>query len=212
MNLILMGAPGAGKGTQAEVASERLEIPAISTGATLREEIRSGSELGKLAKSLIDDGHFVPDEVINPIVRDRIAQPDCANGFILDGYPRDLNQVKALDEMGVVIDKVLYIQLDDEKVVERLSGRRVCENCGASYHILHNPSSAGELCEICGGKLVMRKDDRPETVRERLKIYHETTYPVVEYYREKGLLVVIDSSGSVEKTTEQTLRVLEEIL
>ena len=210
MKLILMGAPGAGKGTQAEVVSERLEIPAISTGSMLREEIKKGTKLGVLAKALIDEGNFVPDEVINQVVKNRIAQPDCANGFILDGYPRDLNQVKALEEMGVVVDKVLYVHLDDESIVQRLSGRRVCENCGETYHMLYQPSQAGERCEKCGGKLIIRKDDRPETIRERLETYHKVTYPVVQHYREKGLLAEVESSGSVEATTEQTLRVLEE--
>ncbi|MEG0752245.1 MAG: adenylate kinase [Angelakisella sp.] len=210
MKLILMGAPGAGKGTQAEVISERFEIPAISTGSVLRDAIRSGSELGKLAKSLIDEGQFVPDHVINPVVEARISLPDCKDGFILDGYPRDLNQVKALEEMGVVVDKVLYLQLGDEAIIERLSGRRVCEDCGETYHVLYQPSSAGERCEKCGGKLIIRKDDRPETIRERLDIYHEVTYPVVEHYRKQGILVEVDSTGSVEATTEQTLRVLED--
>lgn len=210
MKLILMGAPGAGKGTQAEVISERYEIPAISTGSMLREEIKSGSELGALAKSLIDEGNFVPDEVINKIVQERISQPDCANGFILDGYPRDLHQVIALEQMGVEVNKVLYVHLDDQSIIERLSGRRVCENCGETYHLAFQPSSLGERCEKCGGKLIIRKDDRPETIRERLETYHEVTHPVVEHYRARGLLLQVESSGSVEATTEQTLRVLEE--
>lgn len=210
MKLILMGAPGAGKGTQAEVISERFEIPAISTGCVLREAIRGGSELGKLAKSLIDEGKFVPDHVINPVVEARISQPDCTGGFILDGYPRDLNQVYALEKMGVAVDKVLYLNLGDEAIMERLSGRRVCEDCGETYHASYQPSGAGERCEKCGGKLVIRKDDRPETIRERLDTFHEVTYPVVEYYRRRGLLLEVESAGTVEATTEQTLRVLED--
>lgn len=210
MKLILMGAPGAGKGTQAEVVSERFEIPAISTGSMLRAAIKSGSELGKLAKSLIDEGNFVPDNIMNRMVKDRISQPDCANGFILDGYPRDLSQVKALEQMGITIDRVLYVYLDDEAIIQRLSGRRVCENCGATYHILHQTSASGDRCELCGGLLVTRKDDRPETIRDRLSIYHKNTYPLVEYYREKGILVEVSSAGSVEATTEETLRVLED--
>ncbi len=212
MNLIIMGAPGAGKGTQAEIISERYEIPTISTGATLREAIKSGSELGILAKSLIDDGKFVSDDVINPIVKTRLQQTDCENGFILDGYPRNMEQAKALVDMGIHIDRVLYIELSDETVIERLSGRRICENCGTSYHTRYNPSQTGELCELCGGKLITRKDDRPETVRERLEIFHKTTYPVVEYYKEKGILTVVQSDDSVEVTTERTLRALEEQL
>lgn len=210
MKLILMGAPGAGKGTQAEVISERYEIPAVSTGSILRAEIKSGSELGKVVKSLIDEGNFVPDEIINPIVKKRVSQPDCVGGFILDGYPRDMSQVKALEQMGIEIDKVLYVQLDDQSIIERLSGRRVCENCGETYHMLYQTSQAGERCEKCGGKLIVRKDDRPETIKERLVTYHQVTYPVVEHYRRQGKLVQVDSSGSVEATTEQTLRVLEE--
>lgn len=208
MKLILMGAPGAGKGTQAEVISEYFDIPAISTGHVLREAIKSGSELGKLAKALIDEGKFVPDHIINPVVEARISQPDCAGGFILDGYPRDLNQVHALTDMGVVVDRVLYIHLSDEDIIERLSGRRVCEECGETYHALYQPSSAGERCEKCGGKLVIRKDDRPETIRERLETFHAVTFPVVEYYRKRGLLLEVESAGTVEATTEQTLRVL----
>ena len=210
MNLIIMGAPGAGKGTQAEIISERYEIPTISTGATLREAIKSGSELGKLAQNLIDNGRFVSDEVINPIVRERLHESDCENGFILDGYPRNMEQAKALEEMGIHIDKALYISLSDETVIERLSGRRVCENCGASYHTVYNPSQTGEMCEICGGKLITRRDDRPETVRERLEIFHETTYPVIEYYKSQGILRIVESDESVEVTTERTLRALEE--
>ncbi|MEG1942463.1 MAG: adenylate kinase [Angelakisella sp.] len=210
MKLILMGAPGAGKGTQAEVISERFEIPAISTGSVLREAIRSGSELGKIAKSLIDEGKFVPDNIINPVVAARIAQPDCAGGFILDGYPRDLAQAEWLEEMGVQLDKVLFIHLSDEAIITRLSGRRICEDCGETYHILYQPSNSGERCEKCGGKLIIRKDDRPETIRERLDTFHRVTYPVVEYYREKGILLEVESAGTVEATTEQTLRVLED--
>lgn len=210
MKLILMGAPGAGKGTQAEVVSERFEIPAISTGSMLRAEIKTGSELGKLAKALIEQGNFIPDEIMNKVVQERISQPDCANGFILDGYPRDLHQVNALEEMQVTIDRVLYVFLSDEEIIQRLSGRRVCESCGETYHLQFQPSAAGELCEKCGGKLIIRKDDRPETIKERLDTYHQVTYPVVEYYRKKGLLVQVNSAGSVEATTEQTLRALED--
>lgn len=211
MKLILMGAPGAGKGTQAEAISECFAIPAISTGAMLREEIKSGSELGKLAKSLIDEGNFVPDDVINKVVKDRINQADCARGYILDGYPRDLNQAKALEQMGIAIDRVLYVHLGDEEIVKRLSGRRICQDCGETYHLEHQPSSLGDRCDRCGGKLVVRKDDRPETIRERLETYHRVTHPVVEYYRSKGLLVEVESAGSVEETTRKTLSILEDI-
>ena len=211
MNLIIMGAPGAGKGTQAEIISERFEIPAISTGSVLRAAIKSGSDLGKLAKSLIDEGNFVPDDVINPIVQERIAKEDCENGFILDGYPRGLAQVLEFETWNISIDRVLYINVSDDEIVSRLSGRRVCSDCSETYHLINQPSSAGDLCELCGGKLVIRKDDRPDTIRKRLETYHEVTFPVIQYYRENGLLTEIFGVNSIEGTAEQVLRVLEEI-
>ena len=211
MKLIIMGAPGAGKGTQAEIISERFDIPAISTGSVLRAAIKSGSDLGKLAKSLIDEGNFVPDEVINPIVQERIAKEDCENGFILDGYPRDLSQVIEFKSWNISIDRVLYINVSDDEIVNRLSGRRVCSECSETYHLVSQPSSAGDLCEACGGKLVIRKDDRPDTIRKRLQTYHEVTFPVIEHYRENGLLTEVFGVDSIENTTEKVLRVLEEI-
>jgi len=209
MNLILLGAPGAGKGTQGEIIRERLDIPSISTGVILREAIKAGTELGKQAKAIIDQGGLVPDEVVNGIVRERLAREDCKNGFILDGFPRTLPQAEALDNMGVAIDKVLYIQVPDALIEERLGNRRVCESCGATYHLINQPSSAGELCEKCGGRLIIRKDDKPETIRERLSTYHQLTEPLVEYYRRQGKLYEIDGSTTIEAATEATLRVLE---
>jgi len=209
MNLILLGAPGAGKGTQGEIIRERLEIPSISTGVILREAIKAGTELGKKAKAIIDQGGLVPDEVVNGIVKERLAQEDCKNGFILDGFPRTLPQAQALDQMGFAIDKVLYIQVPDALIEERLGNRRVCESCGATYHLINQPSSAGELCEKCGGRLIVRKDDKPETIRERLATYHQMTEPLVEYYRRQGKLFEIDGSTTIEAATEATLRVLE---
>ena len=209
MNLILLGAPGAGKGTQGEIIRERLDIPTISTGVILREAIKAGTPLGQQAKAIIDQGGLVPDEVVNGIVRERLAQEDCKNGFILDGFPRTLPQAQALDQMGVQIDKVLYIQVPDALIEERLCNRRVCEGCGATYHLLNQPSSAGDLCEKCGGKLIIRKDDKPETIRERLATYHQRTEPLADYYRSQGKLSEIDGSTTIEAATEATLRALE---
>lgn len=210
MRLILLGAPGAGKGTQGEIISERYEIPTISTGNVLREAIRQGTPLGLEAKELIDKGQLVPDEVVNEIVRARIAEDDCKNGFILDGYPRTLAQAQALDKMGSDIDKVLCLHVPDEVILARLGGRRVCESCGATYHVDSQPSSAGELCEKCGGTLIIRKDDRPETIKERLSVYHQQTEPLIEYYRAQGKLRVVEGDELVEVTTERTLRELED--
>lgn len=209
MNLILLGAPGAGKGTQGEIIRERLDIPTISTGVILREAIRTGTPLGQQAKAIIDKGGLVPDEVVNGIVKERLAQEDCQDGFILDGFPRTLPQALALDAMGVTIDKVLYLMVPDALIEERLCNRRVCEGCGATYHLINQPSSAGDLCEKCGSKLMTRKDDKPETIRERLSTYHQLTEPLVEYYRGQGKLFEIDGSTTIEAATEATLRILE---
>lgn len=210
MNLILLGAPGAGKGTQGEIIRERLDIPSISTGVILREAIREGTDLGQQAKAIMDKGGLVPDDIMNGIVKERLAQEDCEDGFILDGFPRTLPQAEALDAMGVKIDKVLYIHVPDEIIMERLGNRRVCEGCGATYHLINQPSSAGELCEKCGSKLIVRKDDKPETIRERLATYHQQTEPLADYYRRQGKLREIDGSTSIEAATEATIRVLEE--
>lgn len=211
MNLILLGAPGAGKGTQGEIIQEHLDIPSISTGVILREAIREGTDLGQQAKAIMDKGGLVPDDIMNGIVRERLSQEDCEDGFILDGFPRTLPQAEALDAMGVQIDKVLYIHVPDEIILERLGNRRVCEGCGATYHLINQPSSAGELCEKCGSQLMVRKDDKPETIRERLATYHQQTEPLVDYYRRQGKLREIDGSTTIEAATEATLRVLEEM-
>ncbi len=210
MRLTIIGPPGAGKGTQASIISEHFGIPTISTGATLRAEIKSGSELGVLAKSLIDDGDFVPNDVINPIVQERIAKEDCADGFILDGYPRDVEQAKVLLGWDNTINLALYLNVSENEVINRLAGRRVCSDCGATYHIVHQPSTAGDLCEVCGGKLIMRKDDRPETILKRLQTYQEVTFPLIEFYKEQGMLVEVADEGSIDKTAEAVLRALEE--
>ena len=210
MKMILLGAPGAGKGTQGEMICERYGIPEISTGAILREAIGAGTPLGQKAAAIIEHGGLVPDEVVNAIVEERLGREDCRKGFVLDGYPRTLPQAEALDAMGAGIDLVLYIQVPDEVIVERLGNRRVCGGCGAIYHLVNQPSAAGDFCEKCGGRLTVRKDDQPDTIRERLATYHELTEPLVKYYREQGKLREIDGSGSIESSAEATLRVLEE--
>lgn len=209
MNLILLGAPGAGKGTQAEKICEKLSIPAISTGNMLREAMANGTEMGLKAKSFIDAGKLVPDEVVIGIIRERLQAPDCKNGFILDGFPRTIPQAEALDEMGVRIDRVLDIEVPDEKIAARLSGRRVCLKCGATYHVEYKPSKTEGVCDACGEKLVQRKDDMPETVLDRLKTYHEQTEPLKDYYAAKGILRVVEGQEAVADTTALTMQALE---
>ena len=210
MNLILLGAPGAGKGTQAEVICDRLSIPAISTGNIIREALRNETELGLKAKKFIDEGALVPDEVVIGIIQERLKEDDCKNGFILDGFPRTVPQAEALDKMGVVIDKVIDIEVADSKICERLSGRRVCKTCSASYHTLYKPSKDGETCDKCGGELICRKDDHPDTVLERLKVYHDQTEPLIAFYKSRGKLVVVEGQEEVEDTTRLTLAAIEE--
>ena len=209
MNLILLGAPGAGKGTQAEIICEHLHIPAISTGNMLREAISNGTETGLKAKSFMDSGKLVPDEVVIEILKDRISKDDCKNGFILDGFPRTVPQAEALDTMGVRIDKVIDIEVADEKIMQRLSGRRVCEKCGASYHVDYKPPSKEDVCDKCDGRTVQRKDDHPDTIRERLRVYHEQTEPLKGYYEKTGKLVIVEGQEEVKDTTALTLKALE---
>lgn len=210
MKLILLGAPGAGKGTQAEIISERLSVPTISTGNIIRAALKAQTEMGIKAKEFIDKGLLVPDDVVIGIVRDRLEEDDCKNGFILDGFPRTVPQAQALDDMGIEIDKVIDIQVPDEKIVQRLSGRRVCSGCGASYHLLYKKPEKDGVCNLCGTQLVQRTDDREETVLERLKVYHEQTEPLVEYYRKKNKLVVVEGQEEVSDTTALTLKALED--
>ena len=188
MKLILLGAPGAGKGTQAEILCDKLAIPTISTGNILRAAVKDGTPMGQKAKSFMDAGALVPDDVIVGIVKERLAQPDCVNGFILDGMPRTIAQGEALEKMGVEIDKVVNLIVPDEAITKRMSGRRVCAKCGASYHIINKPSAKEGVCDRCGGELAIRKDDEPATVLDRLKAYHEQTEPLVEFYRLLKLL------------------------
>lgn len=209
MNLILLGAPGAGKGTQAEVICDKLNIPAVSTGNILRAAVKNGTEMGLKAKEYIESGSLVPDPVIIGIIKERLTEPDCAGGFILDGVPRTVAQAEALEQMGVVIDKVVDLEVADEVIMKRLSGRRVCSACGASYHLEHKPSREADRCDRCGGALIARKDDEPETVKDRLRTYHELTEPLIEFYRQRGKLVVVEGQDDIADTTALLLKALE---
>ena len=206
MNLILLGAPGAGKGTQAEVISEALSIPQISTGNMLREAVKNGTEYGLKAKAAMDSGALVSDEIVIGILKDRIAQDDCKGGFILDGFPRTVPQAEALDAMGVTIDKVLEIYVPDETIQAHVSGRRVCEGCGATYHIQYKPSKVEGVCDKCGAKTIIRKDDQPATVLDRLAVYHKQTEPLKEYYAKQGKLETVVGQEEVADTTKLTLK------
>ncbi len=208
MNLILLGAPGAGKGTQAELLMKKLAIPSISTGNMLREAMSNGSVLGKQVKQYMDDGSLVPDELILGIVAERVAQSDCANGFILDGVPRTLAQAEALEAKGVRIDHVVSIEIDDDVIASRMTGRRVCSACGASYHIANNPPKTEGTCDLCAGELVIRKDDAPETVRKRLEVYHASTEILKDYYARKGKLRLVQGDQSIEGANAEILEAI----
>ena len=208
MNLILLGAPGAGKGTQAEMLTEQLQIPAISTGNMLREAIANGSDLGKQVKHFMDEGSLVPDDLILSIVAERTAQPDCANGFILDGVPRTLAQAEALDAKGVRIDHVVSIEIDDAVIEGRMTGRRVCTKCGASYHIVANPPKTEGICDHCGSAVTIRKDDAPETVRHRLEVYHASTEVLKDYYRDLGKLRLVEGNQPIDDANKSILATL----
>lgn len=208
MNLILMGAPGAGKGTQAELISKREGIPAISTGQILRNAMKAGTELGLEARSYVESGALVPDATVIGIVKEYLGSEECRKGFILDGFPRSTAQAAALKEFGIKIDAVLSINVSDERIVRRMSGRRVCE-CGASYHIDYLPPAKEGICDKCGRELFIRRDDRPETVLARLKTYHEETEPLIEFYRNEGILVEVEGQERVEDTTALVKKALE---
>lgn len=208
IKLILLGAPGAGKGTQAEMISKEYAIPAISTGAIIRAAIKNGTEMGKAAKAYTDSGALVPDSVVIGIIKERLAEPDCEGGFILDGFPRTVPQAAALDEMGVEITHVISIEVSDDAILERMSGRRVCKACGATYHVKYNPSPLGEKC-ACGEELTIRADDDPEVVKSRLKTYHEMTEPLKDYYAEKGKLRIVIGQEKLADTTALTRAALE---
>lgn len=209
MNLIFLGAPGAGKGTQAEVVCDKLGIPAISTGNMLREAVKNGTPAGLAAKECMDKGDLVSDEIVIGILKDRIAQDDAKNGFILDGFPRTVAQAEALEKMGVQIDKVIEIFVPDEKICSRLSGRRVCEGCGASYHVDFKPTKVDGVCNLCGAKVVQRIDDKPETVLSRLATYKEKTAPLKDFYLERGKLVTVEGQEEIADTSKLTLAAVE---
>ncbi len=211
MKLILLGAPGAGKGTQAEIICQAKNIPTISTGNILREALKNGTEMGLKAKSYMESGQLVPDDILIGIIKDRIKEPDCKNGFILDGFPRTIPQAEALDAMGAGIDAVLDIEVADEDIVTRMSGRRVCEKCGSSYHVLYKQPKVEGKCDNCGGTLIQRKDDHPDTVKERLEVYHSQTEPLKEFYSKQGKLLVVHGQEKVEDTTRLTLEALEDL-
>lgn len=211
MNLILLGAPGAGKGTQAEIISEQYNIPTVSTGNIIRAALKNGTQMGLKAKEYTDKGLLVPDEVVIGIIRERLLQGDCKNGFILDGFPRTIPQAKALDDMGVTISAALSIEVADSEIVKRMSGRRVCEKCGASYHTEYKKPQKDGVCDACGGNLVIRKDDEPETVLNRLNVYHEQTEPLKEYYKAQDKLLLVEGQDDVKNTTALVLKALSEI-
>ena len=210
MNLIFLGAPGAGKGTQAQIVSERFGIPTVSTGNIIRAALQAETPMGLQAKSFIEAGRLVPDDVVIGIIRDRLAEDDCAGGFILDGFPRTIPQAEALDAMGVRIDRVVDLEVPDETITRRLGGRRVCKACGSSYHLDFKRPKTDGVCDVCGGPLQQRRDDAPETVLERLRVYHEQTQPLIDYYDRQGKLVVVLGQEKVADTTALTLKALEE--
>ena len=209
MKIIFLGAPGAGKGTQADILAEKLGIPTISTGAIIREALKNGTEMGLKAKKFIEAGELVPDDVVIGIIKERLAKSDCQNGFILDGFPRTVPQAEALDSMGVSLDRVVSIEVPDDVIVERMSGRRVCAKCGATYHTVYNPSADGVNCDKCKEELTIRRDDAPEVVLSRLEVYHSTTEPLKDFYAKCGTLKLVDGVGSVEEISCRTIEALE---
>ena len=209
MKLILLGAPGAGKGTQAEKICEKLSIPTISTGNIIRAALKNGTEMGKKAQKFIDAGQLVPDDVVIGIIKERLFEDDCKDGFILDGFPRTIPQAEALDAMGVDIQYVINIDVADEVITRRMSGRRVCENCGRPYHIESLKPAKDGVCDDCGGTLVQRKDDHPDTVLARLAVYHKETEPLADYYRKQGKLVNVEGKNTVAETTAAVLEAIE---
>ena len=210
MNLILLGAPGAGKGTQAELLLRKLSIPAISTGNMLREAMANGSELGKQVKKYMEEGSLVPDDVIMSIIAQRITEADCKNGFILDGVPRTLAQAKALDAKGIRIDHVVSLEVDDEAIIQRMSGRRVCTKCGASYHIVNNPPKSEGICDLCGAEVAIRKDDEPATVLHRLEVYHASTEVLKDYYAGQSKLRLVCGDQPIEDAQRDILKAIGE--
>ncbi len=211
MKLILLGAPGAGKGTQAEIISETYKIPTISTGNIIRAALKEGTEMGLKAKAYTEKGELVPDEIVIGIIKERLSEPDCNGGFILDGFPRTIPQAEALDNMGIAVDAALSIEVEDSEIVKRMSGRRVCEKCGASYHTEYKKPQKDGICNACGGNLVIRKDDEPETVLNRLSVYHEQTEPLKDYYNKQNKLLIVEGQDDVKDTTALVLKAISEI-
>ncbi len=208
MKLILLGPPGAGKGTQAEILNKKLDVPTISTGNILRAAVKNGTPVGLRAKEYMDAGKLVPDEVIIGVITERLAEPDCQKGFILDGVPRTIPQAEALEKAGITFDAVVSLEISDEEIVERMGGRRVCTKCGAPYHIKNLPPKVEGVCDACGGKLEARADDKPEVVRDRLTVYHKETAPLKDFYAERGLLKSVENQPTVNGTTDAILRAL----
>lgn len=209
MKLILLGAPGAGKGTQAEILSREWNIPSISTGNILRAAMKNGTPVGLRAKAYVEAGQLVPDEVIIGIIEERLAQPDCANGYILDGVPRTIPQAEVMEAKGIDIDCALSIEIEDQVIVERMSGRRTCKNCSQTFHVLSNPPKQEGVCDFCGGELGIRKDDAPETVKDRLAVYHRETEPLKAFYAARGKLKTVENQPSIEATTAAIRAALE---
>ena len=208
MKIIFLGAPGAGKGTQADKVSERLGIPTISTGAIIRSALKNGTKMGLEAKKFIESGALVPDDIVIGIVKERLTESDCDKGYILDGFPRSVPQAKALDEMGVQLDRIVSLEVSDEVIVDRMSGRRVCPGCGKTFHVVSLPSAKGNICDACDAELVIRADDAPDVVRSRLEVYHSTTEPLKDYYQSCGKLTTVYGADSVEETTKRTFEAL----
>ena len=213
MKIVMLGAPGAGKGTQAKMIAAKYEVPHISTGDIFRANIKNGTELGKKAKEYMDQGLLVPDELTVDLVIDRLSQEDCAKGYILDGFPRTIPQAEALDaalsKRGEKMDYAIDVDVPDENIVNRMSGRRACTGCGATYHIVHNPSKKGDLCEVCGETLILRDDDKPETVQKRLTVYHEQTQPLIDYYTQQGILKTVDGTQDMNDVFTDVTKILE---
>ena len=209
MKIVMLGAPGAGKGTQAEILSKLMDVPTISTGNILRAAMKAGTEVGLKAKSYVESGKLVPDEVIIGIIQERLAQPDCANGYILDGVPRTIPQAQTMEDMGIAIDCALSIEVDDDVIVRRMSGRRTCRDCSATFHVENNPPKVEGKCDFCGGELTIRADDAPETVKKRLETYHRETEPLKAFYAERGLLKTVENQPSAAETTVVIRSVLE---
>lgn len=211
MKIIMLGAPGAGKGTQAKMISEKYDIPHISTGDIFRANIKNGTELGKKAKSYMDQGLLVPDELVVDLVVDRVNKDDCVKGYILDGFPRTIPQAESLDAaLGEdKIDYAIDIEVPDENIITRMSGRRACVGCGATYHIVYNPTKTEGICDACGEKLILRDDDKPETVQKRLDVYHEQTQPLIDYYKKAGCLVEMDGTVDIQVVFDNIIKVLE---